>query len=72
MPDPIVYEENPDETIEENKTYNTLQLQPIKIWGIKNLNRAFHLDRVYVKFVDWIQWGNAGKKLLQNIDFDEF
>ena len=54
MPDPINYLENPEEQDEEKKIYKTLQLQPIKIWGVKNLNRAFHLDKVYVKFVDWI------------------
>lgn len=28
-----------------------------------------HLDRVYVKLVNWVEWGKAGNKLIQNIDF---
>lgn len=46
-------------------------MKPIKIWGLRNLNRAYHLDRVYVKFVNWIEWGTAGNKLISNIDFSE-
>lgn len=26
---------------------------------------------MYIKFVDWIYWGNAGKKLEKDIDFNE-
>ena len=28
------------------------QLNHIKVWGIRNLNRCYHLDKVYVKFVN--------------------
>jgi hypothetical protein len=47
-------------------------MQDVKIWGIKNLNRAYHLDKVYIKLVNWIEWGNAGAKLTKDIDFDEY
>ena len=40
------------------------QMKPIKIWGIQNLNRCFHLDKVYVKFVNWAEWGSAGSKIM--------
>ena len=55
---------------EDSITY--LKMQDVKIWGIKNLNRAYHLDKVYVKLVNWIEWGNAGSKLTKDIDFDEY
>lgn len=45
-------------------------MRPIKVWGLRNLNRAFHLDRVYVKFVDWIEWGTAGGKVITEQEFD--
>ena len=44
----------------------------VKVWGIRNLNRCFHLDKVYIKFVNWIDWGNAGLKITKNIDFYEW
>jgi len=47
-------------------------MRHIKIWGIRNLNRCYHLDKVYVKFVNWIDWGNAGNKITKDIDFDEW
>jgi hypothetical protein len=49
-----------------------LPMHDVKIWGIKNLNRAYHMDKVYVKFVNWIEWGNAGQKLTKDIDFEEY
>jgi hypothetical protein len=55
---------------EDSITY--LKMQDVKIWGIKNLNRAYHLDKVYIKLVNWIEWGNAGSKLTKDIDFDEY
>ena len=47
-------------------------MNDVKIWGIKNLNRAYHLDKVYVKLVNWIEWGNSGSKLTKDIDFEEY
>ena len=47
-------------------------MKHIKIWGIRKLNRCYHLDKVYVKFVNWIDWGNAGTKITKDIDFDEW
>ena len=47
-----------------------MQLRPIKVFGIRNLNRTYHLDRVYVKFVDWIEWGAAGGKIITEQEFD--
>ena len=64
----------PDEIwYEDDDGWRTIQLRPIKIWGIRHLNRAFHLDRVYVRFVDWIDWGSAGGKVIneQGFDFEE-
>lgn len=64
--DPIARtSENPDEYIEP------FCMKHIKIWGIRNLNRCYHLDKVYIKFVNWIDWGNAGTKIIKDIDFDE-
>lgn len=59
MPDPVVSEDGEQQ----------IQILPIKIWGIRNLNRCWHLDRVYVKLTNWVEWGKAGKKLIENIDF---
>lgn len=69
MPDPIIVENFDHEA--NCWRPESLQLKPIKIWGLRNLNRAYHLDRVYVKFVNWIEWGTAGSKLIANIDFQE-
>lgn len=60
VPDPIVSEDGE----------SSLQLPPIKIWGIRNLNRCWHLDRVYVKLVNWVEWGKSSNKLIKNIDFE--
>ena len=49
-----------------------IQLLPIKIWGIRHLNRCMHMDKVYVKMVNWVEWGNAGNKLVSQIDFDQY
>lgn len=35
---------------------------PIKVWGLRNLNRSLHMDEVYLKFVQWIDWGKASVK----------
>ena len=69
MPDPVEHKYF-DHAANCYKT-ESLQMRPIKIWGLRNLNRAYHLDRVYVKFVNWIEWGTAGNKLISNIDFNE-
>lgn len=69
MPDPISVQ-HADQEAGGDKT-DTLQMRPIKIWGLRHLNRAYHMDRVYVKFVNWIEWGTAGNKLISNIDFEE-
>lgn len=29
------------------------------------------MDRVYVKFVNWVEWGKAAYKTIKNVDFDE-
>ena len=58
-PDPIVSDDGLD----------SLQLLPIKIWGIRHLNRCMHMDRVYVKFVNWVEWGKASHKTINNVDF---
>ena len=54
------------------ETGECVQLQPIKVWGIRHLNRAYHLDKVYIKLVNWIEWGKAGNKLLANVPFDDY
>ena len=48
-----------------------MPMQYVKVFGIRQLNRCYHLDKVYIKFVDWIYWGNAGTKLVKDIDFNE-
>ena len=62
MPDKIVSDDGQKE----------IQLLPIKIWGIRHLNRCLHLDKVYVKLVNWVEWGNAGNKMISKIDFDQY
>ena len=57
VPDPVWYKVAEDD-------WRIIELRPIKVWGLRNLNRAFHLDKVYVKFVDWIEWGSAGGKVI--------
>ena len=44
---------------------------PIKIFGPRYLNRAMHLDRVYVKLCDWSLWGVANQKTVLHINFNE-
>ena len=44
---------------------------PIKVWGVRNLNRSLHMDKVYVKFVQWVEWGKASLNQTANIDFEE-
>ena len=61
MPDPIV----------SDNGKSSLQLNAIKIWGMRHLNRCLHLDRVYVKFVNWVEWGKAGNKLVKDIDWNQ-
>lgn len=53
-------------------TTEYLKMQDVKVWGLRNLNRAYHMDKVYIKFTNWIEWGNAGGKLTKDIDFDEY
>lgn len=55
--DPLVY-------CNDKGEITKFELLPIKIWGIRHLNRCFHLDKVYVKLVNWIEWGKAGNKLV--------
>lgn len=43
----------------------------VKVRGLQYLNRAFHLDRVVVKFVNWVIWEKAQAKFTRNIDFEE-
>ena len=50
---------------------NFFQLMPIKIFGFRYLNRAMHLDRVFVKLCDWNLWGIASQKTVQHINFKE-
>ena len=69
MPDPVEHKYF-DHVANCYKT-ESLQLNPVKIWGLRNLNRAYHLDHVYVKFVNWIEWGTAAAKTIRNIDFSE-
>lgn len=64
-PIPLPKENEDDET-------KYLPMQYVKVFGIRQLNRVMHLDKVYIKFVDWIYWGNAGPKLTKNIDFNEY
>lgn len=59
MPDPIISDDGEQ----------SLQILPIKIFGIRYLNRCHHLDRVYVKFVNWVEWGKAANKTVKTIDF---
>jgi len=58
--------------VECTETGDCVQLNPIKVWGIRHLNRAYHLDKVYVKLVNWIEWGNAGSKMIANVPFDDY
>ena len=51
---------------ERGGNWNCFEISPIKVMGIRYLNRAVHLDRVYVKFSDWAQWGVAGEKAYRN------
>lgn len=69
-----------------DKTYGFVKVDPIylgedeepfymnhvKVWGIRHLNRCFHLDKVYVRFVNWIDWGKVGTKITNQIDFEEW
>jgi hypothetical protein len=74
LPDPISVtddEGEPDPDTGE-RPKKVLEIKPIKIWGVKNLNRCFHMDKVYVKFVDWVEWGTAGSKLIENVNFRDF
>ena len=48
-----------------------MPMQYVKVFGIRQLNRCYHLDKVYIKFVDWIYWGNAGTKMAKDVDFLE-
>jgi hypothetical protein len=65
VPDVIEY-------LDEDNEYKRFELKPIKVWGIKNLNRCFHLDKVLVKFTNWAEWGTSGLKITQNVDFNDF
>ena len=58
--------------IESEETGESVQLLPIKVWGIRHLNRCYHLDKVYVKLVNWIEWGKAGNKMIANVGFDDY
>ena len=51
---------------EHSGDWNCFEIKPIKVVGLRYLNRAVHLDRVYVKFCDWAQWGVAGGKAYLN------
>lgn len=51
--------------IEEPKGFPMI----VKVYGIKLLNRAFHLDEVYVKLWGWTQWQE--EKEVTGIDFNE-
>ena len=31
----------------------------VKVRGLKNLNRALHLDTVVIKFINWVIWEKA-------------
>ena len=44
---------------------------PIKVRGLRHLNRALHLDTVVCKFVSWVCWEKAQLSLTKNIDFGE-
>ena len=45
--------------------------QPIKVWGLKNLNRSLHMDEVLLRFVQWTDWGKASSKQTDTLDFEE-
>lgn len=45
--------------------------QAVKVWGLKNLNRTYQMDEVYVKFIQWTDWGRASDKKLSGIDFEQ-
>jgi len=34
------------------------------------MNRAFDLDEVYIKMVNWLQWEQAQPKFTKHIDWD--
>jgi hypothetical protein len=43
--------------------------QPVKVWGLKNLNRSFNMDEVVIKFVNWTEWGKASDKKIAHLNF---
>ena len=73
LPDPIPYFEISQiaDMPGADHADNFFQLMPIKIYGQRYLNRAMHLDRVYVKLCDFGMWGVANQKSVQHIDFTE-
>ena len=34
------------------------------------MNRAWDLDKVYIKLVNWVQWERAQKKFTKHFDWD--
>jgi hypothetical protein len=36
--------------------------QPVKVWGLKNLNRSYEMDEVWLRFIQWTDWGKASDK----------
>lgn len=34
------------------------------------MNRAYDLDTVYIKLVNWLQWERAQKKFTKHMDWD--
>ena len=43
--------------------------QAVKVWGWRHLNRAWSMDEVVLRFVQWTEWGRASDKRLEGIDF---
>jgi hypothetical protein len=43
----------------------------VKVWGLRNLNRALPCDEVVVQFVQWKDWGKASDKKTAGLNFEE-